>query len=115
MKEDQEPNAQSYSDRIGGLEVQTLWARLLMKEGRQVDAEHTMGAAIQSAIQLHTAHTNDLSGIYYLSQCYRELAAMTTGEHRRKALLGSAAAWHKWPATSFTKREEQRDIAAAGR
>jgi hypothetical protein len=29
-------------------------------------------------------------------------------------LLKSAAAWHSWPATSFTRREEQKDLTAAG-
>jgi hypothetical protein len=41
------------------------------------------------------------------------LAAISTGQQRREALLKSAAAWHSWPATSFTRREEQKDLAAA--
>ena len=41
------------------------------------------------------------------------LASITTGQERREALLHSAAAWHSWPATSFTMREEQKDLAAA--
>ena len=43
------------------------------------------------------------------------LASITTGQERREALLHSAAAWHSWPATSFTRREEQKDLAAANR
>jgi hypothetical protein len=49
-----------------------------------------------------------------LSNCYRELAQITTGERRRQALLHSAKVWHDWPATSFTRREEQQDLRAAG-
>jgi hypothetical protein len=43
------------------------------------------------------------------------LASISTGEERRHALLQSAAAWRSWPATPFTKREEQRDLDAAAR
>jgi hypothetical protein len=107
-------HSQAYADRLTGIEVDMLWAELLRKEGKQAEAEQTLEAAIKSASELRSGHANDLSGIYYLSGCYRELAAITTGERRKNALLGSASAWHSWPATSFTKREEQRDLAAAG-
>jgi hypothetical protein len=40
---------------------------------------------------------------------------MTRGQERRDALLKSATAWHSWPATSYTKRKEQKDLAAANR
>jgi hypothetical protein len=50
---------------------------------------------------------------FVVSNLYRELANITTGEQRRQAMLQSAALWHAWPATSYTRREEQRDLAAA--
>jgi hypothetical protein len=50
-----------------------------------------------------------------MSDAYRMLAEMSTGAERREALLNSARAWHSWPATSFTKREEQRDLDAAAK
>ena len=59
-------------------------------------------------------HPEDLTPIHYLSGEYRMLASLSTGSERREALLRSAAAWHSWPATSFTKREEQKDRDAAG-
>jgi hypothetical protein len=40
---------------------------------------------------------------------------MTSGKERRDALLKSAAAWHAWPATSYTKREEEKDLLAANK
>ena len=65
--------------------------------------------------KLRADHPNDLTEVYYLSQAYRELAAMSAWQERRDALLKSAAAWHSWPATSYTRREEQKDLAAANR
>ncbi len=103
----------SYAENIGEIETQLVWAQLLKKEGKPVEAERMLQTGIESAEKLKVSHKSDLTAIYFLSQCYRELAGMTVGEERRKALRASAAAWHAWPATSFTTREEQRDKAAA--
>ena len=70
---------------------------------------------IRSGEALRSSHPSDLTAVFVLSNCYRELAAITDGERRRQALLHSAAAWRAWPATSYTKREEQRDLTAASR
>ena len=60
-------------------------------------------------------HPDDLTLIYFLSRAYRTLATISGGHERRDALLKSASGWHSWPATSFTQREEQRDLAAAAK
>ena len=62
---------------------------------------------------LHAGHPNDLTATYMLSNSYREMARIATGERCRQALLHSATAWHAWPATSYTKREEEQDRNAA--
>ena len=72
-------------------------------------------ALIQEPGSLRAGHPDDLAPVYLISGCYRNLASITTGQERREALLRSAAAWHSWPATSFTRREEQKDLAAANR
>jgi hypothetical protein len=64
---------------------------------------------------LRARRPGDLSAVYFLSGSYRTLASMTSGQERREALLKSAAAWHSWPATSYTRREEQKDVVAANR
>jgi hypothetical protein len=50
-----------------------------------------------------------------MSSVYRELAALSSGAERKRFLLVSADAWHSWPATSYTRRQEERDRAAAAR
>jgi hypothetical protein len=42
-------------------------------------------------------------------------AGATSGQERRDALLKSAAACHSWPATSYTRRDEEKDLAAANK
>jgi len=106
---------QSYDDRLDSLAVRTLWARLLAAEGKREEAERTLDELTRSGEALRTSHPNDLTAVFILSNCYRELAAIATGEQRRNALLRSAVLWHSWPATSYTRSEEQRDLAAAGR
>ncbi|HTS62686.1 MAG TPA: hypothetical protein VMH28_11725 [Candidatus Acidoferrales bacterium] len=86
-----------------------------MAEGKREEARRTLEEIIRDGEALRAGHSDDLTIIYYLSDSYRELARMTTGQERRDALLHSAAAWHSWPATSFTRREEQKDLAAANR
>lgn len=106
---------QDYEDRLDNLAIRTLWARLLAAEGKREEAQHVLDELIQSGEALRSSHPNDLTAVFVLANCYRELAGITTGEKRRRALLQSAAGWHSWPATSFTRREEQRDLAAASR
>ena len=38
-----------------------------------------------------------------------------SGAERIAAFRQSAATWRSWPQTSFTRREEQKDLDAAGR
>jgi tetratricopeptide (TPR) repeat protein len=106
---------QEYEDRVDSLAIRMLWARLLAAEGKREEAERTLDELTRSGEALRTSHPNDLTAVFVLSNCYRELAAIATGEQRRDALLRSAALWHSWPASSYTRREEQRDLAAAGR
>jgi len=115
LRSDYMVSPQDYQDRLDNLAIRSLWARLLAAEGNRKEAERTLDGLIQSGEALRTGHPNDLWAVFCLSNCYRELAAITTGDRRRHALLQSAAAWHSWPATSFTRREEQRDLAAASR
>jgi len=105
----------AYDDRLTLLDLQKLWARLLVKEGKRAESERALDAAIQEGESLRASHPNDLRPIFFLSNLYREAAATTEGARRREALLHSAAAWHSWPSTSFTAREEQSDLAAAQR
>ena len=88
---------------------------MLLAEGKRADARRALDDLIRDTETLRAGHPEDFTPVYFLSQQYRALASMTTGEERREALLHSAAAWHSWPATSFTRREEQKDIAAASR
>jgi tetratricopeptide (TPR) repeat protein len=107
-------NPQSpYDDQLTEIHVRTLWASLLVAEGDRAAAAATLNEVIRDTDALRAAHTADLTPIYYLSVEYRLLASMTSGQERRDALLKSAAAWHSWPATSFTRREEQRDVTAS--
>lgn len=104
-----------YADRVGELSVQAIWPALLIAEGKRDEARRSLGDVISRFEALRTGHPEDLTLIHYLAGCYRTLAAITSGAERRDTLLKSAAAWHSWPATSFTKREEQADLDAAGR
>jgi len=103
-----------YPDRLAEISVRSIWPRLLAADGKRAEARRALDALIQDTEKLRNSNPDDLTPVYYLSDAYRELASITRGEERRQALLRSAAAWHSWPATSYTKREEQRDLAAAG-
>jgi hypothetical protein len=92
-----------------------IFPKLLGAEGRRADARRELEEIARAAHALHAGQPEDLLSISYLSDACRQLAAITTGQERRDALLKSAAAWHSWPATTFTRREEQKDIAAATR
>jgi hypothetical protein len=88
---------------------------LLIAEGNREEAGRSLHDVIGKLEALRTGHHDDLTLIYYLAEGYRLLATITSGPERRDVLLKSAAAWHSWPATSFTRREEQKDLDGAGR
>ena len=103
----------SYADLVSELDVRLIWARLLIAERKQAEAQGVLEQLIHDAEGIRASHPQDLSPTFYLSAFHRLVASITTGEERRNALLASAAAWRAWPATSYTKREEQKDLTAA--
>jgi tetratricopeptide (TPR) repeat protein len=102
-----------YADRLGEAEARAIWTDLLVAEGRREEARRAAEDLIRDVEALRLTHRDDLDPTYILSASYRTLASITTGDERRRALLESAAAWHAWPPTAFTRREEARDRAAA--
>ena len=104
-----------YPDRLGEIEIRGIWPGLLLAEGKRGEAHQALDDLIRDTEMLHAGHPDDLTSIYFLSNSYRLLASIITGQERREALLHSAAAWRSWPATSFTQREEQKDLAAASK
>jgi tetratricopeptide (TPR) repeat protein len=102
-----------YEDRLADISVGQNWASLLLAEGNWVEARKALEKTIRDTDALRASRPSDFAPIYFLSESYRMLASMTSGQERRDALLHSAALWHSWPATSYTKREEQKDLAAA--
>jgi tetratricopeptide (TPR) repeat protein len=110
-KVDEQPQ---YADLVGELAVEAIWPHLLLVEGKRDEARRSLHDVIGKLEALRAGHHDDLTLIHYLAECYRTLASITSGAERRDALLKSAAAWHSWPATSFTRREEQKDLDAAG-
>jgi len=110
------PPSTAYADLLGDVPFSLLSPPLLAAEGKGKEAQQKLNEIIRSTEKLRAGHPTDLTPVYYLSSCYRELASITTGQERRGGLLQSAAAWHSWqPQTSFTRREEQKDLAAANR
>jgi hypothetical protein len=107
-------SSSSYDDRLSEIDAYVLWTSLLIAEGRKGEALQELNKRIRDAAALSASRPEDLTAIYYLSILYRQVASITSGQKRRDALLHSAAAWHSWPATSYTRREEQMDLAAAG-
>ncbi len=104
-----------YPDRLGEVMVRAVLPDLLIAEDKKAEARKALADLIRDTEAMRAGHAEDLTPVYYLSQQYRALASMTTGQKRRDALLHSAAAWHSWPPTSYTIREEQKDLAAANR
>ena len=104
-----------YEDRLSEAFVKTMWCRLLRAEGKAVEARQTVDQVIHDVRALQSGHPDSLETITYLSDAYRLLASLTSGAERQEAFRQSAAAWHAWPATVFTRREEQADLEAAGR
>ena len=107
---------QGYADQLGDLSVGLIWPQLELADHRPDEARKKLNELIQNAERLRAGHPQDLAPIWFLSSACRMLASITTDAERREALQRSAAAWHSWkPATTFTRREEQKDLAAARR
>ena len=102
-----------YADRLGEIMVRAILPNLLLAEGKRADARRALDDLIRDTQALRAGHADDFTPVYFVASFYRDLASMTAGQERREALLHSAAAWHSWPATSYTRREEQKDLAAA--
>jgi eukaryotic-like serine/threonine-protein kinase len=113
--ESAEPPSTAYADQIGDIQERALWPPLLVAEGKPQEARSAIEKLIQDTEKLRSSHPTDLTPVFLLSQYYRDLAKLSTGDQRRHALLRSAEAWHAWPATSFTRREEQKDLTAASK
>jgi tetratricopeptide (TPR) repeat protein len=105
--------ARGYGDVLGEIDLRLIWVRLLIAEHRDDEAQATLREMIRDLAKICAEHPEDLSPVFSLSASYRALAAISTGPERREALLNSARAWQSWPATTFTTREQQRDLAAA--
>jgi len=114
LKPDPDSGPPEYPDLLGDAATRQLWVPLLMAEGKPAEARRALEELIRDTDKLRAGHPTDLTPVFYLSNCYRELASLTSGLERRQAFLTSAAVWHSWPATSYTRREEQKDLAAAG-
>ena len=102
-----------YADRLGEVSAHMILPNLLLAEGKRAEARAALKDIIRDTDALRASRPDDLTPIFYLAHSYRALASITTGPERREALLHSAAVWHSWPATSFTRREEQKDLTAA--
>jgi hypothetical protein len=103
-----------YSDRIGDIGVRNEYPHLLVAEHKPAEARAFLQTLIEEIEPLRASHPEDLMPTFLLSDAYRQLASISAGSERRNAYLRSAAVWNAWPATSFTRREAQRDIDAAG-
>jgi serine/threonine protein kinase len=112
-EESGEPPPTAYADRLSAIQEQALMPPLLVAEGKREEARRVLEKLIQDMSKMRGEKPSDLTPVFFLSRYFRELAAISSGEQRRQAFLRSAAAWHSWPVTSFTQREEQRDLAAA--
>jgi tetratricopeptide (TPR) repeat protein len=108
----QAPNAE-YVDRLSEIDLGLVWSRLLLEEGKREEAGRALRETVSGLEALRVERPDDLTPVFRLSQAYRALAAISDRPTRREALLSSARAWHSWPSTSFTRREEQRDLLAA--
>jgi tetratricopeptide (TPR) repeat protein len=108
----QAPDAQ-YADRLDEVVVRRHLARLLLAEGKAAEAKRSLREMIKDLESLRAEKTSDFKPVFFLCTACRMLADISTGAERREALLTSARAWHSWPATSFTTREEEKDLAAA--
>jgi len=109
------PEPALFADLLSDVQERALWPRLMWAEGKREETRQFLEETIQDTEKLRIRFPTEFSPVFFISSYYRELATFSAGEPRRQALLHSAAAWHSWPATSFTRREEQKDLAAAGK
>jgi eukaryotic-like serine/threonine-protein kinase len=104
----------SYPDQVSDFSGRLIWPVLEQAEGRGDEARRRLNEIIRDCEALRTSHPQDLAPAWFLSAAWRKLGSMRKTAERREAFLRSAAVWHAWqPATSFTQREEQKDLAAA--
>jgi hypothetical protein len=103
----------AYADRLGEFPIRLILARLLLAEGKTDDGKRELREIVNGLDALRGDKSDDLTPVFFMSAAYRTFAANSTGRERTEALLSSARAWHSWPATTFTTREEQKDLAAA--
>jgi tetratricopeptide (TPR) repeat protein len=108
----QAPNAQ-YGDRLDEVTMRRLLAQLALAEGKTDEAKRTLRDILRDLDSLRAEKTSDFKPVFFLCETYRTLAAISTGAERREALLSSARVWHSWPTTTFTARQEQKDLAEA--
>jgi len=105
-----------YADRMGEILDRMILPQLLLAEGKSSEAQQTLEQIIKDIQALRSEKPADFTPVFLLSDCYRQLASITKDpEQRRQAFMNSAAAWHAWPSTSFTVREEQKDLMRAHR
>jgi eukaryotic-like serine/threonine-protein kinase len=109
------PPSKLFVDQLSDIQDRALWPPLLWAEGNHEEAVELLRGIVRDSEKLHTDHPQEFSAVFFLCQYYRDLASRVGGEERRQALLKSAESWHSWPATSFTKREEEKDRREAER
>ena len=106
---------QNYADQVSDLSGRLIWPALELAENQPDEARRTLDEIVWDCEKLRASHPDDLAPVWFLSAAYRKLASFTKDPERREALSRSAAAWHAWqPASSFTRREEAKDLAASG-
>ena len=102
-----------YADRLQELSARLLEPPILVGEGRAAEARKVLLGIIRITEGLRAERPDDFTPVFFLCQEYRMLAGMSAGQERRDALLRSVATWRSWPETSFTRRELEKDLAAA--
>ena len=105
----------AYVEKLGDLPFRLVEARILWGEKRPEEARAALRRTIDLIQGLRAERAENFTPLFFLCQAYRLLASMTIGPERIAALRHSAATWRSWPETSFTRREEQKDLDAAGR
>jgi len=109
------PPSRLFDDQLSDVQDRALWPPLLFAEGKHDEALELLRGIVRDSEKLRADYPQEFSAVFFLCRYYRDLASLVSGEERRQALLKSAAAWHSWPPTSFTRREEGKDLAEANR
>jgi tetratricopeptide (TPR) repeat protein len=102
-----------YPDRLDAVTSGLNESPIMVAEGRAADARRLVERIIRDLQGLHAESPSDFSPVFYLAKAYRRLTSLVTGQERREAFLRSAVVWNSWPPTSFTRREAEKDLAAA--